>query len=92
MHARARVYDAFPYLVFRLRCREVKEGLGGSRQTPLNPFITPHKTSKAARAAKVEGNYPCAVPLPATLMSALAFMSVIVGDYFNCEKVAGNRG
>lgn len=66
--------------------------MGGSRQTPLNPFITPHKTSKAARAAKVEGNYSCAVPLPATLMSALAFMSVIVGDYFNCEKVAGNRG
>lgn len=65
---------------------------GGSCQTPLNPFITPHKTSKATHTAKVEGNYSCALPLPATLMSALAFMSIIVGDYFNCEKVAGNRG
>ena len=28
----------------------------------------------------------CVISLPLTLMSALPFMSVIVGDYFNCEK------
>lgn len=28
----------------------------------------------------------CVISLPLTLLSALPFMSVIVGDYFNCEK------
>lgn len=60
--------------------------------TPQSFYYSPQNIKSRTRTAKVEGNYSCAVPLPATLMSALAFMSVIVGDYFNCEKVAGNRG
>lgn len=66
---------------FHIFCPQLRWG-GGGRTTD-----TPVQNIKSTRAARVERAYTLSViSLPQTLTPAFAFVSVIVGDYFNREK------
>lgn len=68
----------------------VLKGISISRgvlcQTPLNPFIIRLKNIKSHVSNQGGEKLFCVISLARSLLSALPFMSVIVGDYFNREK------